>query len=233
VTERVHATGVDFFDVASSTRAIRRYRPDPIPEEDLARMLFAATRAPSGSNRQPFRFLVLGRDRESAIAARRLLGTAFREMWSLKRAGDGYDEGSGVDPSSRKGRMAATMQHFVDHIEEAPVIVLACLKHRHGGHLAEGASVYPACQNLLLAARALGYGGVITMWHQPVEDRLSEILGLPSDVSIVATIPLGRPAGRHGPVRRLPLADLVYEDAWGKQASWAEDPPGTPVVGRR
>jgi nitroreductase len=194
-------------------------------------MLFAATRAPSGSNRQPFRFIVL-RDGPVAAEARPVIGEAFRRMWGRKRRDDRYDEGTGVDRSSPKARMAATMEHFVDHVHEAPVIVLACLRRFRDGHVTEGASIYPACQNLLLAARDLGYGGVVTMWHQAAQDRLAEILGLPDDVSIAATIPLGRPAGRHGPVRRLPLDQFVFEDRWEGPAAWAVDPEGTRTVSR-
>lgn len=213
---------MDFFDVVTTTRAIRRYRPDPVPEDDLARIFHAASRAPSGSNSQPFHFLVL-RDGPRAREARVLLGQAFRSAWASKRAADGYDAGSGADPTSRKSRMAATMQHFVDHIAEAPVITLALLRHRHDGHFTEGASVYPACQNLLLAARALGYGGVITMWHQPVARELTDLLEIPSGVSIAATIPLGRPLGNHGPVRRHPLPTLVSEDTYPTPAPWAKE----------
>lgn len=221
---------MEFSEVVTTTRAIRRYRPDPLPEADLAAIFFAATRAPSGSNRQPFRFVVL-RDGPRATRARAVMGESFRGMWAAKRAGDGYDEGSGTDASSPKARMAATMQHFVDHIEEAPVIVLACVAHWHDAHFTEGASVYPACQNLLLAARDRGYGGVMTVWHMLAEAELSEIVGLPDGVSIAAVIPLGRPAGHHGPVRRRPLPELVYEDGWGESAPWAVDPEGTRHTG--
>ncbi len=210
---------MDFFEVVSTTRAIRRYRPEPIPDADLERMLFAATRAPSGSNRQPFRFLVL-RDGPRATEARRLLGESFRRMWAEKRAADRYDEGTGVDPASPKARTAVTMQRFVDRFEETPVVVLGCLVRHRPAHPAEGASIYPACQNLLLAARALGYGGVMTTWHLAVADELAAILGLPEHVAVAATIPLGRPEGRHGPVRRRPLADLVFEDSWGRSPEW-------------
>lgn len=217
---------LSFFDVVTTTRAIRRYRPDPVAEDDLATMLYAATRAPSGSNRQPFRFLVL-RDGPGGRAARTLLGESFRSMWAAKRAADGYDAGSGADASSPKGRMAATMQHFVDHVEDVPVVVLACYRRHRPAHPTEGASIYPACQNLLLAARALGYGGVMTIWHGAVEDQLRQLLGIPDDVVVGATITLGRPAGHHGPVRRRPLSELVYEDRWDEAAPWAVDPPGT------
>jgi nitroreductase len=210
----------------TTTRAIRRFRPDPIPDADLATMLFAATRAPTGSNRQPFRFLVL-RDGPAATDAKALLGTSFRAMWSEKRRIDGYDEGSGEDRSSAKGRMAAAMQQFVDELEQIPVVVLACLVPYRAAIAQDGGSVYPACQNLLLAARALGYGGVMTMWHATVEPELRTMLAIPDDVLVAATIPLGRPVGRHGPVRRRPLRELVYEDRWATSPTWAVDPPGT------
>src|SRR4051812_33591344 len=117
---------VTLLEGMATTRAIRRYLPEPVPDEALAKMLFAATRAPTGSNRQPFRFTVL-RDGPNALKAKRLLGDAATAMWSGKRATDGYDERSGQDPNSRKARMARTMQHYSDHLPEAPVVVLACL----------------------------------------------------------------------------------------------------------
>lgn len=223
---------MDFTEVITTTRAIRRYRPEPIPEEDLSRILFAASRAPSGSNSQPFRFVVL-RDGPTATRARALLGETFRSMWVAKANEDRYGEGSGVDPDSPKGRMASAMQYFVDHAEETPVFILACFRPRHGGHLVEGASVFPACQNLLLAARELGYGGVMTTWHMPAAKQLAEIIGLPDDYLIPAVIPLGRPQGNHGPVRRRPLSELVFEDTWGQEAPWLTEPTGTLHSGRR
>ncbi len=210
----------------ATTRAIRRYRPDPIPDADLGRILWHATRAPSGSNRQPFRFLVL-RQGPAAREARSVLGEGFRAAWGTKASSDGYQEGSGARPDSPKARMAATMQHFVDHVEEVPAIVLATYGRHRAADPSEGASVYPACQNLLLAARALGYGGVMTMWHALVEDDLRRILGIPDDVVLAATLCLGRPAGHHGPVRRRPVGELVFDDRWGESASYVEDPPGT------
>ncbi len=210
----------------ATTRAIRRYTDRAVTDSELATVLWHATRAPSGSNRQPFRFLVL-RDGPRSRAARALLAQAAHDVWSTKRTSDGYDTGSGTDPTSPKSRLAATLQQYADHVADAPVIVLAGLvRYRPPGPL-EGASVYPACQNLLLAARAVGLGGVLTQLHALVEDDLRPILAVPDDVGLHATITLGEPAGRHGPVRRRPLAELVYEDAWGDPAAWAVDPPGT------
>ena len=216
---------VDLLEGLATTRAIRRYRDEPIPEEELNRILFAASRAPTGSNRQNFRFLVLT-DGPKARAVKSLLGESFRAGWATKRADDGYEKGAGDRDDSPKARMARSMQFFVDHFERTPVVVLPCIKTRHGG-LADGASIYPACQNLLLAARALGYGGVMTGWHRRVEPELRSLLAIPDTVEIATTIPLGKPQGRHGPVRRRPLAELVYSDEWGRSAPWAIDPEGT------
>jgi nitroreductase len=210
----------------ATTRAIRRFTAEPIPDDDLATILWHATRAPSGSNRQPFRFLVL-RDSEVAMQAKQHLGESCRSFWAEKRLADGYTEGSGADDSSPKARMARAMQHFVDHFEETPVVVLPCIQRYRQADPTEGASVYPACQNLLLAARALGYGGVMTIWHAFAEPQLRQLLSIPDDVGIAATIALGRPQGRHGPVRRRPLQELVYEDSWGAAPPWAVDPEGT------
>lgn len=220
------AQPIGLLEGLATTRAIRRYLPDQVPDDDLASILWHASRAPSGSNRQMFRFVVL-RDGPAAKRAKALLGQCFRDGWNSKRSGDGYTQGSGTDDNSPKARMARTMQHFVDHFEETPVVILACLVRYRRPTPTEGGSVYPAVQNLLLAARALGYGGVITGWHREVEDELRELLGIPDGVAIHATIPLGRPAGHHGPVRRRPLRELVYEDRWDQAAPWATDPPGT------
>ena len=224
-TDRRHEP-LDVLEAIATTRAIRRYRPEPIPPHDLATMCFAASRAPSGSNRQLFRFLVLT-DGPKAVKAKALLGDAFRSGWEEKRAVDSYAQGSGAVPDTPKARQAAAMQHFVDHFEETPAVFLACLIRYRPETGTEGASVYPAVQNLLLAARSLGYGGVITMWHQGVEPQLRELLEIPAEVAISATIPMGRPMGGHGPVRRRPLQEFVFEDGWNEPPAWAVDPPGT------
>lgn len=220
----------DLLTGMATTRAIRRLAPDPIPDDHLSSIMWHATRAPSGTNRQPFRFVVL-RDGERAAAAKAVLGRGFRAGWADKSASAGYDSGSAVDPTTPKGRQRAAMQYFVDHFEEIPVVVLACLVRYREPTPYEGASVYPACQNLLLAARALGYGGVMTGWHHTVEGELRDLLAIPDGVAIHATIPLGRPLGGHGPVRRLPIGDLVFDDGWGEPAPWAHDPAGTRHAG--
>ncbi len=202
-------TEISLLEGLATTRAIRRYTADPIPDADLATILWHAGRAPSGSNRQPFRFLVL-RDGPNAIATKALLGTAFRAGWNAKRVADGY----------RPSKFADSMQQYVDHFEQVPVVVLVCLERYRAPSPDEGASVYPACQNLLLAARALGYGGALTMWHHGVETELREQLSIPDGVALSACITLGVPAGHHGPVKRKPIGEVTFDDAWGRSPDW-------------
>ena len=213
---------IGVLEALATTRAIRRYRDAPIPDSDLARILWHAARAPSGSNRQPFRFIVL-RDEPATAEPRALLGRSFRESWARKRFDAGFDTGSGTVAGSPKARASAAMQHFVDHVEQTPVIVLVGLERYRDPNPYEGASVYPACQNLLLAARGLGYGGALTMWHLPVEDELRELLDIPESVALSACITLGVPVGGHGPLRRRPLGEIVHDGRWGRRAAWLED----------
>ncbi|HEX4244821.1 MAG TPA: nitroreductase family protein, partial [Acidimicrobiales bacterium] len=190
------ADGVGLLEGLTTTRAIRRYTSDPVPPEALRAMLFAATRAPSGSNRQPFRFIVLS-DGPRAGEAKRLVADGARAVWAAKRDHDGYDRGSGIEQLSPKARMARTMEHYVEHFTEVPVLILPCLVRYRAPTPMEGASIYPACQNLLLAGRALGYGGVFTGMHYQVESQLRALLGIPEGVFLAGTITLGKPAGHH------------------------------------
>jgi nitroreductase len=218
--------GVSLYEGLLSTRAVRRYTDEKIPDEALRDILFAATRAPSGSNRQPFRFIVLTHG-PVAAEAKHVIGEGAQKFWAAKRADDGYDKGSGTDATSPKARLARTMQHYVDSFESVPVLVLACyVRYRSHTAQTDGASVYPACQNLLLAARALGFGGVLTGFHHMAEPELRRLLQIPDEVELMATITLGRPQGRHGPVRRRPLPELVFGEQWGQPPAWAVDPPG-------
>lgn len=194
-----------------TTRSIRRYRADPVPDEDLATILHYAGRAPSGSNRQPFRFVVVTRD-GSSLEARRVLGEAFRAGWESKRLTDGY----------RESRFSRSMQSFVDSFETIPVILLVCLERNREPSPYEGASVYPACQNLLLAAHALGYGGALTMWHLRVEQQLRVVLEIPDHVALSACVTLGRPVGSHGPLKRRPVSELTHIGRWGDHPNWAD-----------
>lgn len=211
----------------ATTRSIRRYTDEPVTEEALAQVLHLATRAPSGSNRQPFRFLVL-RSGPVGLRVRELLAQGAAEVWAAKRSTNEFPDRAKNTPTSR---MLASMDDYVDNLATAPVIVLPCMLRYREPTALEGASIYPAVQNLLLGARSVGLGGALTMFHQFRDAEIRSELGIPDEAFIAATITLGHPAGSHGPVRRKPLDQLVFEEAWGSAPTWAVDPPGTRFTG--
>ena len=111
--------------------------------------------------------------------------------------------------------MLAAAECLAAHVHEAPVWIVPCLE---GGTptRTSGSSIYPAVQNMLLTARALGLGATLTTLHLQFEKEAEAALGLPPKVLSSALLPFGYPMGRFGPVRRVPLADVVYEDRWGQ-----------------
>ncbi len=225
-----HHDPVGLLEGIASTRAIRRYSDQQVTDDHLNTLIFAASRAPSGSNRQRFRFLIL-RDNDHSRPARELLAQGAQKLWGEKRVNDGYDRPGRPQNAdvagTPKSRMAATMSHYVENFATVPVIILPCLIRHRAPMSSEGGSVYPAVQNLLLAARAIGLGGALTGVHEFVDADLRPLLGIPDDVFIAATVTLGHPAGSHGPVRRRPIAEFVFEDRWDNHPTWPQDPPGT------
>lgn len=191
-----------------SLRAIRRQKPDPIPDEDLRAVLEAAIKAPNGGNEQPWRFLVV-RDAE----LRSKLGELYREAWWAKRRDEGI-MGPEDLPDTQVRRSAA---RFADEIGNSPVIVLLCATARGAG---AANSVVPAAQNLLLAARSLGIGGTITTLHASVEERVHELFGIPDDAQVVYCMPLGYPRGNFGPTTRKPLGEVSALDHWDTPTGW-------------
>ena len=112
-------------------------------------------------------------------------------------------------------RQHAAVAYLTEHFHEAPVWIVACLVGGEGAPTrSSGASIYPAVQNMLLAARALGLGATLTTRHLQYEKEVEAALGLPAGVHSYAILPIGYPMGRFGPVRRAPLSDVVYLDRW-------------------
>jgi nitroreductase len=220
-------TEISLHQGLATTRTIRRYTDDLVSDEQLATIMHLATRAPSGSNRQPFRFMVL-RDGERARQVRALLAEGAAEVWTAKKARREFADEA---PTSRTARMLASMDHYVATFADAPVIVLPCMVRYRESTPSEGASIYPAVQNLLLGARSVGLGGALTMFHSTRDAAIRTALELPEQAFIAATITLGVPAGRPGPVRRKPIGQVVYEDRWDVSPDWAVDPEGTRFTG--
>jgi nitroreductase len=199
----------DLFEAMSTSRSIRRFRPDPIPEDVLAQLLEAAVQAPNGSNAQTWRFMVI-RDPDLRRQVGELYRQGFRETFPAERAAS--------EPDPNRRRVIRSADHLAEHMgDEPPVLMLFCVERAPGSGTPSrtaGASVYPAVQNVLLAARALGLGGCLTTLHLRREAQVKDVLGIPENVDTYALLPLGYPATKHGPLRRRPVAEITHYDRW-------------------
>jgi nitroreductase len=200
--------GMPLVEAMETQRAVRRLLPDPVDDATMLRVLELATKAPTGSNLQNWEFVVV---RNPDV--KHQLARLNRQAWSLYRR---------VGKRRAKGH-EATVQWQADHFEEVPVVVVACL---HGRSPVFGppvlasswyGSAYPAVQNLLLAARAVGLGATLTtlpLWSTTLARRT---LGLPARVTPVAVVPMGWPKGKYGPTTRKPVGEVVHLDRYGNR----------------
>jgi nitroreductase len=231
------------FDIMWTCRAMRRLKPDPVPEELLLQLVDAAVHGPSGSNAQNWSFIIV-RDG----AQKRRVADLWAKTW------DFYEDTIAVAPPrpgedvAKRGRMTKAVRYMVDHLAEAPAIIFVgvrrdealasvvrspafvtgAIKHLGVGGLlrlvtnatrttaqAEGGTAFPAVQNLLLAARALGLGAVLTTPHLFVPGQFEKILDIPAEFTLYAVIPVGYPLGNFGPVTRPEAATVVHWDRFG------------------
>jgi nitroreductase len=202
----------DLFEIMRTTRAMRRLKTEPVPDHLIRQVLEAGTCAPSGGNMQTWRFLLV-RDPE----VKRQVGAIYRRAWH-EIVGPRYRAGGPAPGTTPEGfaRMLTAADHLADHIHEAPVWIVPCLSSATHTRTT-GSSIYPAVQNMLLAARALGLGATLTTLHLLFEQEAEAALGLPAGAHSYALLPICWPEGRFGPVRRAPLAEVVFEDRWGTQ----------------
>jgi len=201
----------DLFEIMRTTRSMRRLKPDPVPRALLTQVLEAGTCAASGGNMQSWRFLVITDPAVKAAA-----GAYYRQAWH-EAVAPRYRAGPPAPGMSaeRFARMLTAAEHLADHIHEAPVWIVPCLAGPRGS----GASIFPAVQNMLLAARALGLGATLTTLYLRHEAEAEAAMGIPDGYHSYAILPVGFPLGKFGPVRRAPLADVVFEEKWGH--GWA------------
>lgn len=205
---------MDLEEAITTQRAIRRLKPDPVDDALILKLLRLATKAPSGGNEQSWEFIVV---RDPGVKA--ALGKQNRRAWNVLRA----TMYAGVTPKGRaQGKMVDAVTWQMQHWDEIPVLVVPCLRgvtlplwlqrtSRYG-------SIFPAIQNLLLAARAEGLGAALTtlpLWNRLAARRA---LGLPWNVEPVAVIPIGWPHGRYGPTTRRPVEEITHLDRFGNRA---------------
>ena len=202
---------IDLFEAIDTQRGIRRFKPDPVPDELITRLLQAAIKAPSGGVRQGWSFIVI-RDRETK-----------RKIGELYRAGDRFS--ITPDLTGQVRRVYGAAQYLEDHMEDVPVFILACIQANENSSF-PGSSIYPAVQNILLAARGLGLGSCLTTRQMRFEEEIKQLLNIPEDVATAALLPIGFPAEgvRYGPTRRKALEEVAFDDSWGK--SWQHHTSG-------
>jgi len=194
----------DFFSVVERQRAYRAFATDDVDDTLIAQLLRAATRAPSAENRQPWEFIVV---RDTAVRAR--MGELSRRAWE--------EHGRAFSAS----RLSSTMLADVDRgatggVAAAPVNIVVCADVQRGLEATIASSIFPAVQNLLLAATALGLGSALTTITAGYRAEMQEILDLPEHVRPVALVPIGYPQRPLGPPRRTPFDERTHRDRYGR-----------------
>lgn len=193
-------------------RAIRRLKPDPISDADLELILAAAARAPSGGNLQPWRFVVV-RDPD----LKQKLAEYYVEAWWHRRSAQGITRPEHMPKNNSSGQAALHFTTDARNYSRAAVLIVVC-------NVSRADNVMTACQNLMLAARALGMGSTITRLGEPVDERVHSLLGIPTGVDADYCIPLGYAEGHFGPAQRKPLQELAFLDAYGTPGPWHLQP---------
>ncbi len=213
----------DLYETMSTLRAVRRLRPDPIPEDVLERVLQAACWSPTGGNQQPWRVVVV-----QDPARKQALSDIYGPEWAsyvamfLERV-----SGLPEDEFAKWKRIADAGDYLADHLHEAPAILMFCADPRRMAitdakldrpSLVGGGSVYPAVQNAMLACVAEGLGCTLTTLHCLKEAEVQAALDIPAEWATAAMVPIGYPVGKgHGPISRQPPSKMAYRDTFGSQ----------------
>jgi len=212
---------ITLYEAMRTCRAVRRHRPDPIPDDVLRRVLEAATYAPSGGNTQPWRIVAV-RDPDKRRALRDLYEPLWRRYVKGYRVATAELEG---DAAVRRDRMIAAADHLAQYLDRSPVIVVFCFRpdllaitdaKLGRASVVGGASLYPAVQNLLLACRAEGLGCVLTTLLCQAEPEVRALLEIPEPWATCAHVPIGWPErSGHGPLSRRPVERMAFLDRFG------------------
>ena len=217
-------SGGDVFEALHTLRSVRSFRPDAIPDSVLRAIIEAATRAPSARNAQPWYFLVV-----RAPELKRTIASLYLAAWQqAQRYTATADADADIKGQPGYQRLMRSVDALATHLDSAPVIVLALLDTTQLGPMADGhgtilapqsayASIFPAVQNLMLAARGLGVGSTLTTVFSSVENELRDAVGIPPHVHIAALVPLGYPRRPFRVTKRKPVDEVTFVDHWGQR----------------
>ena len=204
----------DIWEVMFSQRAIRYWQDKPVPRELLKKVIRAGSKAPSGSNTQPWVFMVI-----DTVEQRNAIGLALRELFESAEPLQKVIENGQKSENKTERLMLKGAKAFFSQLEKAPAIIIPCLQNltsptQDPASLFAGSSIYLAVQNVMLAARALGLGTVMTTAHGMIETDLRQLLQLPDDVYPVALIPIGYPDANFGPTARKDVDEILKWNSW-------------------
>src|SRR5579872_438995 len=204
----------DLYEAIYTTRSMRRLKPDPVPPELIVKVIEAATMGPSGSNRQPWIFIVVREQEMKDFVAVR-----YRAAWE-RYFTPAAREIVANDPMSPRGRILRSAKYLAEHVGEAPVLIFTCVK-RYNDRTRAGQpmhnAIFPAIQNLCLAARGYGLGTSITGLHSMYGAEIDAKLGVPPEYADVALISMGYPKGRWGRPERKPALSVTFWERWGER----------------
>jgi nitroreductase len=205
------------FETLYTSRSLRRFKPDPVPEDVIFQLVDAAIRAPTGHNRQDWRFVIVT-DRDAKLKMQEWAERA----WKLAFAEYATDES--IEALPRTARLSIRSVKDLAHgLADTPVIFV--MTGLRGHHSNPGGSHFPAVQNLLLAARALGLGGSIFNLPMVGGDGMYELLGIPETNEVYCVVPVGYPTDKQGPVSRKPVKKVAYWNRFGAAWPFAQEQP--------
>ena len=214
---------MELYEAMSTLRAVRRLRPDPIPDDVLDRVLQAAAWAPSGGNVQPFRILVV-----KSPAKLKTIQSWYQQEWDryiepLRNSISDLDNDAAVNSN----KIIKAGDYLAHHLAEVPALLIFCFNPKHMAitdadlnrpSVVGGGSVYTAVQNVMLACRQEGLGCVLTTLLCYQEQAIKQLLNIPEEWGTCAHVPIGYPVLKgHGPISRRPVANLVFQDSWGSR----------------
>tara|TARA_B100001109_G_scaffold145777_1_gene118681 strand:+ start:18 stop:677 length:660 start_codon:yes stop_codon:yes gene_type:complete len=210
---------MDVFEALYTTRAMRRVKEDPIPDEIIKSMIDSAIRAPSGSNRQDWRFLAVTDQK-----VRNQLANIYRETWDYY-VKSFYNSSSDLGASNLKDkeqiesvrRISNSASWLAENYDKVPLLVLAFSRNDP-----TGSSIYPAIWSLMLAARSHGIGTCLTTVMSFKTEEVYEVLDIPADKgwTLNATITAGYPLGKWGVAERKPVEEVTFLNRWGQSPDW-------------
>lgn len=198
---------MDAIEAMETCTAMRWLKADPVPKEDLEQLIYAATRASNPGNSQAWQFIIL-----TDTEKKERIGASIAE----RMAPAFVNKPTGLDPSQE--RMYLGAEHLANNFAKIPAWVFIGARNVYPPHqpneIFVHSAIYPAAQNLIVAARAMGLGTTFTTFHMTSADVVRDTLNVPDDVHLGVTIAVGYPERKFGPVKRKPVDDVLHWNEW-------------------